>query len=42
MDSQQRVELVNTLIIILIPIILVIFAMLGYLLFAYFKNNELL
>ena len=40
MDSQQRVELVNSLIVILIPIILVIFAMLGYLVYAYFKNKN--
>lgn len=40
MDSQQRVELVNSLIIILIPIILAIFAMIGYLIFAYFKNKN--
>lgn len=40
MGSQEKIELVNTLIIILIPVIFVIFAMLGFLIFAYFKNKN--
>lgn len=40
MDSQQKIELVNTLIIILIPVIFVIFAMIGFLIFTYFKNKN--
>ena len=40
MNSQEKIELVNTLVIILIPVIFVIFAMLGFLIFSYLKNKN--
>ena len=35
MDSQQKVEIINLLIMILIPVILGVVALFGYLLFTY-------
>lgn len=40
MDSQSKLELVNMLTYILIPIMLVIFALIGYLVYAYSKNKN--
>lgn len=40
MDSQSKLELVNMLTYILIPITLVIFALAGYLVYAYSKNKN--
>lgn len=40
MDSQSKLELVNMLTYILIPIMLVIFALAGYLVYAYSKNKN--
>ena len=40
MDSQQRIELANILIYALIPIIFIIMGLIGYLVFAYFKNKN--
>lgn len=40
MDSQQKVELVNNLIMILIPVIFMIFALVGYLIFSHFKSKN--
>jgi len=40
MDSQQKLELVNILVLVLIPIMFVIMALIGYLIFAYFRNKN--
>lgn len=40
MDSQQKVELVNTLIMILIPVIFMIFGLVGYLVFSHLKSKN--
>lgn len=40
MDSQEKMELVNILIYALIPIIFIIFALMGYGLYAYFKSKN--
>lgn len=40
MDSQQKLELVNMLVLVLIPIMFVIMALIGYLIFAYFRNKN--
>ena len=40
MDSQQRIELANMLIYALIPIIFIIMGLIGYVIFAYFKNKN--
>ena len=40
MGSQEKLELVNMLIYILIPIVLIILGLLGYMVFAYLKNKN--
>lgn len=40
MGSQEKLELVNILIYILIPIVLIIIGLLGYMVFAYLKNKN--
>ena len=40
MDSQQKMELVNILIYVLIPIVFIIFGLVGYVIYVYFKNKN--
>ncbi len=40
MDSQQKIELANTLVIILIPVIFLILGLVAYLIFSHFKNKN--
>lgn len=40
MDSQQKLQLIDVLIYILIPVMFLIFGLVGYLVFTYFKNKN--
>ena len=40
MDSQQKIELIESLTLILIPVLFMIFAMIGIWIFVYFKGKN--